>query len=158
MGLSTKPVRFSNTAGVPLCYRSKCPLKNELSLKTCWSCAEVPFVIVCVTAVDIVWRRFLGSCLSLSWWTSGGGGSPDGRAGSSFAFHWNIDTTRNNGIPEWKVSLIKLRTTLQSIMNAKFSKHGFWHCHENGPIKTIQMIPHNLYESVKSASLYWGLG
>ena len=33
-------------------------------------------------------------------------------------------------------------TTLQSIMNA--SKHGFWHCHENGLIKTIQTIPHNL--------------
>ena len=41
--------------------------------------------------------------------------------------------------------------TPQSIMNAKLSKHGFWHCHENGLIKTI---PHNLYVSVKSASLY----
>ena len=25
-------------------------------------------------------------------------------------------------------------TTLQSTMNAKLSKHGFWHCHENGLI------------------------
>ena len=33
--------------------------------------------------------------------------------------------------------------TPQSMMNAKLSKHGFWHCHENGLIKTI---PHNLYE------------
>ena len=40
-------------------------------------------------------------------------------------------------------------TTLQSIMNAKLSLHRFWHCHENGFIKTIQMIPHNLYVSVK---------
>ena len=47
---------------------------------------------------------------------------------------------------------------LQSIMNAKLSLHGFWHCHENGLIKTIQTIPHNLYLSFKSASLYWGLG
>ena len=49
-------------------------------------------------------------------------------------------------------------TTLQSVMNAKLSKHRFWHCHENGLIKTIQTIPHNLSVSVKSASLYWGLG
>ena len=34
-------------------------------------------------------------------------------------------------------------TTLQSIMNAKLSKQRFWHCYENGLIKTIQMIPHN---------------
>ena len=40
-------------------------------------------------------------------------------------------------------------TTLQSIMNAKLSLHGFWHCHENGLIKTIQTIPHNLYVSFK---------
>ena len=48
-------------------------------------------------------------------------------------------------------------TTLQSIMNAKVSKHKFWHCHENGLIKTIQTIPHNLYVSVKFTSLYCGL-
>ena len=50
-----------------------------------------------------------------------------------------------------------LATTLQSMMNAKLSKHGFWHCHENGLIKTIQTIPHNLYVSVKLTSLYCGL-
>ena len=49
-------------------------------------------------------------------------------------------------------------TTLQSMMNAKLSKQRFWHCHENGLVKTIQRIPHNLCVSVKSASLYWGLG
>ena len=48
-------------------------------------------------------------------------------------------------------------TTLQYVMNAKLSKHRFWHCHENGLIKTIQTIPHNLLVSVKSASLYCGL-
>ena len=48
--------------------------------------------------------------------------------------------------------------TLQSVMNAKLSKHRFWHCHENGLIKTIQTIPNNLYASFKSASLYSGLG
>ena len=37
----------------------------------------------------------------------------------------------------------KLLTTLQSMMNAKLSKQR-WHCHENGLIKTMQMIPHNL--------------
>ena len=41
-----------------------------------------------------------------------------------------------------------LSTTLQSVMNAKLSKHMFWNCHENGLIKTIQMMPHNLYVSV----------
>ena len=45
-------------------------------------------------------------------------------------------------------------STLQSIMNAKLSQHRFWHCHKNRLIKTIQTIPHNLYASFKSASLY----
>ena len=49
-------------------------------------------------------------------------------------------------------------TTLQSLMNAKLSPHRFWPFHENGLIKTIQTIPHNLYVSFKSASLYCGLG
>ena len=48
-------------------------------------------------------------------------------------------------------------TTLQSMMNAKLSKQRFWHCYENGLIKTIQTIPHNLYVSVKLTSLYCGL-
>ena len=52
---------------------------------------------------------------------------------------------------------IKCNTTLQSIMNAKLSKQRFWHCRENGLIKTIQTIPHNLYVSVKLTSLYSGL-
>ena len=49
-------------------------------------------------------------------------------------------------------------TTLQSMMNAKLSPHRFWPCHENGLIKTIQTIPHNLYASFKSTSPYCGLG
>ena len=48
-------------------------------------------------------------------------------------------------------------TTLQSIMNAKLSLQGFWHCHENRLIKMIQTIPHNLYVIVKLTSLYYGL-
>ena len=52
---------------------------------------------------------------------------------------------------------MKELTTLQSVMNTKLSKHRFWHCHENGLIKTIQTIPHNLYVSVKLPSLYRGL-
>ena len=36
-------------------------------------------------------------------------------------------------------------TTLQSIINAKFSKQKFRHCYENRLSKTIQTIPHNLY-------------
>jgi len=42
-------------------------------------------------------------------------------------------------------------------MNAKLSLHGFLHCHENGLIKTIPTIPHNLYVSYKLASLSGGL-
>ena len=42
-------------------------------------------------------------------------------------------------------------------MNSKVSQHKFWHCHENGLIKMIQTIPHNLYVSVKLTSLYYGL-
>ena len=41
-------------------------------------------------------------------------------------------------------------------MNAKPSKQRFWHCHENGLIKTIETIPQNEV-CVKSASLYCGL-
>ena len=48
-------------------------------------------------------------------------------------------------------------TTLQSKMNAKLNPHRFWPCHENGLIKTIPMIPHNLYVSFKLTSLYCGL-
>ena len=43
---------------------------------------------------------------------------------------------------------------LQSMMNAKLSLHRFWPCHENGLIKMIQTLPHNLYVSFKSASLW----
>ena len=50
-----------------------------------------------------------------------------------------------------------LSTTLQSMMNAKPSLHGFWHCNENGLFKMIQTIIHNLYVSFKLASLYCGL-
>ena len=49
-------------------------------------------------------------------------------------------------------------TTLQSLTNTKLSSQRFWPCHENGLIKTLQTIPHNLYVSFKSASLYCGLG
>ena len=47
--------------------------------------------------------------------------------------------------------------TLQSMINAKLSQHRSWPCHENGLIKTIQTIPHNLYVSFKLTSLYCGL-
>ena len=35
-------------------------------------------------------------------------------------------------------------TTFQSIVNVKLIKQRFWPCQENGLIKTIQTIPHNL--------------
>ena len=47
-------------------------------------------------------------------------------------------------------------TTLQSVMNAKLDNHNFWHCHENGLIKTIQTIPLNPYVTFKLTSLYCG--
>ena len=53
--------------------------------------------------------------------------------------------------------LFEITTTLQSTINANLGKQRFWHCHENGLIKTIQTIPHNLYVSVKLTSLYCGL-
>ena len=48
-------------------------------------------------------------------------------------------------------------TTLRSMMNAKLSPHRFWPCHENGLIKMIQMIPHNLYVRFKLTCIYCGL-
>ena len=50
-----------------------------------------------------------------------------------------------------------MATTLQCVMNTKISLHRFWPCQENGLIKTIQTIPHNLYVSLKLTSLYCGL-
>ena len=41
--------------------------------------------------------------------------------------------------------------------DAKLFKHRFWHWHENGLIKEIQTIPHNIFVSFKLASLYCGL-
>jgi len=51
----------------------------------------------------------------------------------------------------------KPNTTLQYVMNTKLSPHRFWPCHENGPISSVQTIPHILYLSFKLTSLYCGL-
>ena len=40
------------------------------------------------------------------------------------------------------------------MMNVKLTQQRFGHCYENGLIKTIQMIPHNLNMGVKLTSLY----
>ena len=45
-------------------------------------------------------------------------------------------------------------TTLQYVTNTKVSQHRFLPCYENGLIKMIQTIPHNLYVSFKLTSLY----
>ena len=45
-------------------------------------------------------------------------------------------------------------TTLKSMMNAKLSPDRFWPCLENGLFKLIQTIPHNLYVSFMSDSLF----
>ena len=50
-----------------------------------------------------------------------------------------------------------ISTTLQSLMNTRLSLHRFWPCYENGLIKTIHTIPHNLYVNFKLTSLYSGL-
>ena len=42
-------------------------------------------------------------------------------------------------------------------MNVKLSKQRFQHCYENGLIKTILTVPHNLYVCAKLTSLYRGL-
>ena len=43
------------------------------------------------------------------------------------------------------------------MINVKVSHQRFRYCYENGLIKTIQTILHNLYVSVKLTSLYCGL-
>ena len=48
-------------------------------------------------------------------------------------------------------------TTLQYLTNTKVSQHRFSLCYENGLIKMIQTIPHNLYLSVKLTFFYCGL-
>ena len=47
-------------------------------------------------------------------------------------------------ISTFSSQFLKVNTTLQSMMNTKLSKQRFRHCYENGLIKTIQTIPHNL--------------
>ena len=55
--------------------------------------------------------------------------------------------TQNDGRAQFiwmngKMAQRRQGTTLQSIMNNKLSKQRFWHCYENGLIKTIQTIPY----------------
>ena len=75
------------------------------------------------------------------------------RAPTKFSLHLTQDksvlmTWHNQG----NLDLSNVR-----MMNTKVNQQTFWHCFENGLIKTIQMIPHNLCVSFKSASLYCGL-
>ena len=56
-----------------------------------------------------------------------------------------------------RLGVIECYNSLIYMINPKLSQQRFWHCHENGLIKTIQTIPHNLYVSFKLASLYCGL-
>ena len=51
---------------------------------------------------------------------------------------------------------LKRNSSILSMMNAKLSQQRFRHCHENGLIKMIQTIPHNLHVSFKLTSLYCG--
>ena len=53
---------------------------------------------------------------------------------------------------------VKPAATFQSLMSTKLCQHRFLPCHERNLIKTVPMLPHNLYVSFKSASLYCGLG
>ena len=65
---------------------------------------------------------------------------------ASFSLHYHFAVARK-----------KCNTTLQSMMNTKLSQHMFLHCYENGRIKMIQTITHNLYVNFKLTSLYCGL-
>ena len=69
--------------------------------------------------------------------------------------HQQFDNGQTVPIFENKIEIY--HTTLQSMVNAKLSKQRFRHLCENGLIKTIQTIHHNLYMSVKLTSLYCGL-
>ena len=55
-----------------------------------------------------------------------------------------VDMYRTVLTDQTKSKSVKVATTLQSMMNAKLIKQRFWHCYENGLIKMIQTIPHNL--------------
>ena len=49
-----------------------------------------------------------------------------------------------------KVVMEKVRTCstlIQSMINARLSQQRFWRCHENGLVRAIQTIPHNLHLS-----------
>ena len=58
--------------------------------------------------------------------------------------HKEIQGTQGKIIKDESFIVGKNHTPLQSVMNTKFSKHGFWHCHEDGLNKMIQTIPYNL--------------
>ena len=75
---------------------------------------------------------------------------------TEFGIHHRLESCVGSKGWDWSMGLIQ-DTTLQSMMNTKLSPHRFWPCHENGLIKTIQMIPHNQYVSFKLTSLYCGL-
>ena len=58
---------------------------------------------------------------------------------------------------QFKRDTEKVPTTLQSLTNTKLSPHRLWPFHENGLIKTIPTIPHNLCVSFKLTSLCCGI-
>ena len=60
-------------------------------------------------------------------------------------------------ISEFRHKSPNCSTILQFVMNVKPNQQRFEYHHENGLIKMIQTIPHNLYVSVKLTSLYCGL-
>ena len=55
---------------------------------------------------------------------------------------YNYHKTTNDQLKSMGKVWAFVITTLQSMMNTKLSKQRFWHCYENGLIKTIQTLPH----------------
>ena len=100
------------------------------------------------------------ACCSHRWHCLGGNegvGRGGGSAKRCWRWLWAVTHLTRSGSSGWKLGKrlqqikilfygIKKKhfTTFQSVMNAKLSLHRFWPCHENGLIKTILTIPHNL--------------
>ena len=130
---------------------------NNKNIKVCVSCSWP-----CLGTLRLAQHTWRGPLLS---WSSGsnaqsgdGGSCLEEQLRNVFTNKGIIDLPSRQIITYLALLIFDCPlTTLQSIMNATLSKQMFWHCYENGLIKTIQTIPHNLYVSFKLTSFNCGL-
>ena len=135
-------------------FRSKSWVKTN-SIPSSLSRFSTSLSLKCLSSVERLVRLKLSALTPAQMLRSSTTSSGQGKVTIAFFFFLFIGKksrvamrTKQKPLIGWlgskNTSGCKSNTTLQSTMNAKLSQHRFGHCHENGLIKTIQTIPHNL--------------